>query len=165
MAVVYLSVGSNSGQRRKFCEFGVEKLSESGKAKVLGRSRLYETEPVGFKDQGWFLNFVLKIETMLKPSELLELLKSIEAQSGRDFDQVRFGPRTLDLDILFYDDMILESAELTVPHPRMHERRFVLKPLCDLNPDVVHPVLKKNARRLLDELAENEQEVAIYPCD
>jgi 2-amino-4-hydroxy-6-hydroxymethyldihydropteridine diphosphokinase len=165
MAVAYISVGSNSGERLENCEFGVSRMFASGRSSLLGRSRIYETEPVGFKNQGWFLNFVVKIQTDLEPEELLKALKDIEAQAGRDFGQIRFGPRTLDLDILLYDDRVVHTQDLVIPHPRMHERRFVLRPLCDLNEDMVHPVLKKKASRLLDELAEDEQEVVPYKCD
>ena len=165
MAVVYISVGSNSGERLDNCEFGVSQMFVSGRSSLLGRSRVYETEPVGFKEQGWFLNFVVKIETDLEPEQLLKELKDIEARAGRDFGQIRFGPRTLDLDILLYDDRIVDAQDLEIPHPRMHERRFVLTPLCDLNADLVHPVLKKKASRLLDELPEDDQKVVPYKCD
>ncbi len=165
MATVYLSVGSNIGDRSEHCRFGLSSLVGIENTRVAAKSRIYETEPVGFEDQGRFLNLVVKIETCLSPSELLKKLKAIEAESGRDFGQVRFGPRTLDMDILFYDDLIVETDRLTVPHPRMHERRFVLKPLCDLDPNLVHPVLKKTVSRLLRELGEKGQEVTPFPCD
>ncbi len=165
METVYLSMGSNVGDRDKHCRFGLSKLAGIEGTRVTAKSRIYETEPVGFKDQGRFLNLVVKIETGLSPLALLKALKTAEAESGRDFDRMRFGPRTLDMDILLYGDLVLDRDYLTIPHPRMHERRFVLKPLCDLDPDVVHPVLKKTASRLLDELGENEQEVTLFQCD
>jgi 2-amino-4-hydroxy-6-hydroxymethyldihydropteridine diphosphokinase len=117
------------------------------------------TEPVDFTDQEWFLNAVISVDTALAPLDLLRELKSIEKASGRDYDIVRFGPRTLDLDIIFYDDLVMSSRELTIPHPRMHERRFVLKPLCDIDADLVHPMRNRRVDALLDELAEDGQRI------
>ena len=165
MTVAYIGIGSNSGKRLENCEFGVSRLFASGRSFLLGRSRIYETEPVGFTDQAWFLNLVVKIETDLEPEELLKELKDIETKAGRDFGRVRFGPRPLDLDILFYDNRVIDSHDLQIPHPRMHKRRFVLMPLCDLKADILHPVLKIKINRLLEELPENEQEVVFYKCD
>jgi 2-amino-4-hydroxy-6-hydroxymethyldihydropteridine diphosphokinase len=159
MPVVYLSIGSNLGNRYKNCRYGIEQLARRVSSSLMTQSSMYETEPVGYKNQGWFLNAAIKIETVMEPLDLLDLLKLIEAGSGRDFNQVRFGPRTLDLDILLYDDLVINSASLAIPHPRMHERRFVLKPLCDIDPTIVHPVLKKSVARLLEELVDSEQKV------
>jgi 2-amino-4-hydroxy-6-hydroxymethyldihydropteridine diphosphokinase len=162
MPIVYLSIGSNSGNRYKNYRYGIDRLIRLVSSSLITESSLYETEPVGFKNQGWFLNAVIKIETMLEPLDLFGRLKVIEIASGRDFNQVRFGPRTLDLDIILYGDLIINSASLTIPHPRMHERRFVLKPLCDIDPSIVHPVLMKSALRLLKELGDSEQKVISY---
>jgi len=162
MPVVYISIGSNSGDRYGNIRYGLDRLGTLESSSLMMRSSLYETEPVGYKDQGWFLNAVVKIETMLEPLDLMGRLKSIEAASGRDFDQVRFGPRTLDLDILLYDDLIVNGAILTVPHPRMHERRFVLRPLCDIDATIVHPVFKISVARLLEHLGDFEQQVVFY---
>ena len=162
MPVVYLSIGSNLGNRYKNCRYGIEQLARRVSSSLMTQSSMYETEPVGYKNQGWFLNAAIKIETVMEPLDLLDLLKLIEAGSGRDFNQVRFGPRTLDLDILLYDDLVINSASLAIPHPRMHERRFVLKPLCDIDPTIVHPVLKKSVARLLEELVDSEQKVVTH---
>jgi 2-amino-4-hydroxy-6-hydroxymethyldihydropteridine diphosphokinase len=162
MPVVYLSIGSNSGDRYKNYRYGMDQLTRLVSLSSITESLLYETEPVGFKNQSWFLNAAIKIETMLEPLDLLGRLKAIEKASGRDFNQVRFGPRTLDLDILLYDDLIINSANVIIPHPRMHERRFVLKPLCDIDPSIVHPVLMKSVARLLKELGDFEQKVISY---
>jgi len=102
---------------------------------------------------------VVHIETASEPAALFRELKSIEKDAGRKKDTVRFGPRILDLDILLYDRVILESAELIIPHPRMHQRRFVLQPLCDIDSHMVHPVLKKGMQSLLDAMKENEQRI------
>jgi 2-amino-4-hydroxy-6-hydroxymethyldihydropteridine diphosphokinase len=162
MPVVYLSIGSNSGNRYKNYRYGIDQLIRLVSSSLITESSLYETEPVGFKNQSWFLNAAIKIETMLEPLDLFGRLKTIEIASGRDFNQVRFGPRTLDIDILLYDNLIINSASLTIPHPRMHERRFVLKPLCDIDPSIVHPVLMKSVARLLKELGDSEQKVIYY---
>jgi 2-amino-4-hydroxy-6-hydroxymethyldihydropteridine diphosphokinase len=162
MPVVYLSIGSNLGDRYKNFRYGIDQLIRMVASSLIIESLLYETEPVGFKNQGWFLNAAIKIETMIEPLDLFDRVKAIEIGSGRDFNQVRFGPRTLDLDILLYDDLILNSEHLIIPHPRMHERRFVLKPLCDIDPSIVHPVLRKSVAQLLKELGDSEQKVISY---
>jgi 2-amino-4-hydroxy-6-hydroxymethyldihydropteridine diphosphokinase len=114
---------------------------------------------VDYSDQDWFVNVVAKIQTQSEPAVLFRDLKSVERGFGRKKDGIRFGPRILDLDILLYDRLILKSVELTIPHPRMHQRRFVLQPMCDIDPHMVHPVLKKDMRSLLDALGENEQRI------
>lgn len=163
MPVVYLSVGSNLGDRYENCLHGISHLVRLTKSLLLAQSPFYETEPVGYKDQGWFINAAVKIETLLTPSGLFNCIKRVEAESGRDFYQVRFGPRTLDMDILLYDNLILNTDELVIPHAGMHERRFVLQPLCDIAPEVMHPVLKKSVIRLLKELDDHEQKIVLYP--
>jgi 2-amino-4-hydroxy-6-hydroxymethyldihydropteridine diphosphokinase len=162
MPVVYLSIGSNLGNRYKNFRYGIGQLLSLMSSSLIIQSSLYETEPVGYKNQGWFLNAAVKFETHLEPFDLLYRLKSIEADSGRDRHQVRFGPRTLDLDILLYDDLIVKSENLVIPHPRMHERRFVLKPLCDIDPTIVHPVFKKSVALLLEKLGDSGQKVVSY---
>lgn len=162
MPIVYLSIGSNLGKRYENCQNGISQLIAKTKSLLIMKSPFYETEPVGYEKQGWFLNAVIKIETLLDPSELLRDLKSVESDLGRNFQQVRFGPRTLDLDILFYDNLIENGADLVIPHPRMHERRFVLKPLCDIAPAMIHPILKKSVTQLLKELEDSEQMINLY---
>jgi 2-amino-4-hydroxy-6-hydroxymethyldihydropteridine diphosphokinase len=156
---VYICAGSNVGDRQAHIRGGFRALTADGRVRLTARSSDYMTEPIGFTDQDWFLNTVIAAETSLSPLDLLRRLKSIEKSSGRDYDTIRFGPRTLDLDILLYDDLVMDSPELTIPHPRMHERRFVLKPLCDINANLVHPTHRRRVKDLLDELAEDGQRI------
>ena len=117
-----------------------------------------------YTEQDWFINYVIKIGTDLGPLALLAHLQTVQQALGRTAPAVRFGPRVLDLDILLYDRLILDDPRLSIPHPRMHARRFVLAPLCDIDPDVVHPVLGKAARTLLSDLGAEGQEVVVYRC-
>jgi 2-amino-4-hydroxy-6-hydroxymethyldihydropteridine diphosphokinase len=162
---VYISVGSNLGSKLENCQKGVEALIRSGSAVLIKQSGIYKTDPVGYKDQDWFVNYVIKIETDLDPFQLLRELKYIQRKAGRVHDPVRYGPRILDLDIILYDDFVINSAKLTIPHPRMHKRRFVLKPICDIDPQIVHPVIEKKMQYLLETLNDIEQGLEPYPCD
>jgi len=161
----YICAGSNIGDKLSNCRKGIDALTTSGAAVLKGRSPFYQTEPVDFLDQDWFINVVVKIETDLGPLQLLDTLKSIEIRAGRVRDPIRFGPRILDLDIIFYEDLVLETPQLVIPHPRMHKRCFVLKPICDIDPTIVHPVFKKDVRELLDHLGEDGQRVVELQCD
>ena len=155
----FISAGSNLGDKLENCKKGIAALRKSGGSIIKDLSRFYKTEPVDYKDQAWFVNAVVKIKTTLEPFELLRELKSIQRDAGSTSDPIRFGPRLLDLDIVMYDDCVINSSELTIPHPRMHKRRFVLKPICDIDPKMMHPVLKKEMRYLLDSLGDNEQRI------
>ena len=161
----YIGAGSNIGNKLLNCKNGIATLTRDNKTVLKDRSKFYKTEPVHYKDQDWFVNWVVKIETTLDPFELLNELKSIERDTGRVYNPIRFGSRTLDLDIILYDDLVKNSADLIIPHSRMHKRRFVLRPICDIDPKIVHPVLKKDMQYLLDILDENEQRIIEYPCD
>lgn len=145
---VYIGIGSNLGNREENCLKAIRLMEEQG-IKVLKRSSLYETEPWGVKDQPMFINMVIEAETELTPQELLRVLKSIESAMGR-VETKRWGPRLIDLDILFYDDMILDTPELRIPHPYIHERPFVLRPLGEIAPELEHPVLKKKIKELMN---------------
>ena len=120
--------------------------------KIVAKSRLYESEPWGFKSEHWFLNQVVKIETALSPDDLMKELLEIEKELGRDRSVPHEGyvSRPMDLDILYYGNEIIDTQMVTVPHPRLHERRFTLLPLCDIAPDFVHPTMKKTNLQLLD---------------
>ena len=147
MSIVYVGIGSNLGDREKNCLQSVDVLERNGIV-VRQRSSLYETMPWGVRDQPLFLNMVIEVETELKPQELLELLKNVEIEVGRE-KSARWGPRAIDLDILLYDDISLDKDTLTIPHPFLHKRDFVLIPLCEIAPDVKHPVLQLRMHELL----------------
>jgi 2-amino-4-hydroxy-6-hydroxymethyldihydropteridine diphosphokinase len=157
----YISVGSNLGHKLENCRRGIQRLDRDD-VWLKAESRIYRTEPVDYTDQDWFINIVVKIETFLDPFRLLQCLQSIQRKAGRLHDSIRFGPRVLDLDIIFYDEAVINSAQLIIPHPRMHKRRFVLQPLCDIDPAINHPVLKTDVRTLLNRLDDNEQRVIEY---
>jgi 2-amino-4-hydroxy-6-hydroxymethyldihydropteridine diphosphokinase len=146
MERAYISAGSNMGDRKANLEFALDSLA--GRGIVSNASSCYETEPVGFLDQPWFLNQVIEFETGLDPLELLSFCNGIEASRGR-IRTFPNAPRILDLDILLYAELVISWERLIIPHPRMTERRFVLKPLAEIAPDLVHPVLKKSMRSLL----------------
>lgn len=149
MARVYLSLGSNMGDRGANIARALEKLSGRG-VRVTRASSLYETEPVEFREQAWFLNSVVEAETELEPSELLAAALEVERALGRE-RRVPKGPRLIDIDILLYGDAVIDTPELQVPHPRMAARRFVLVPFAEIAPHAVHPVLKKTVAELLAE--------------
>jgi len=152
MALVYISFGSNVGDRLGNIKGALGHISAHSSIAITKKSSLYETEPVGYENQDWFLNGVVEIETEIAPDELLSLLKQIEKDMGRR-EGIRWGPREIDLDILLYEQHCIDEPHLTIPHPRMHERAFVLVPLVEIAPQVIHPVLQKSAAELLGELA------------
>ena len=147
--VAYLSLGSNIGDREAHLREAIRQLGTTGKVSAL--SSFYETEPVEFTQQSLFLNCAVRLETSLAASDLMSRLLEIERELGRE-RVLKKGPRTIDIDILLFGDLVVNSAELTIPHPAMAERRFVLEPLAEIAPGVVHPVLKKTVRELLAEL-------------
>ncbi|HEY9075827.1 MAG TPA: 2-amino-4-hydroxy-6-hydroxymethyldihydropteridine diphosphokinase [Anaerolineaceae bacterium] len=146
---VYIAMGTNLGDRAANLEKAIALLPPD--AQPMRLSPIYETEPWGYTDQPAFLNAVLEAETSLPPLDLLAALKRIESEIGRK-PTFRYGPRLIDLDILFYDDLILEADNLVIPHPRLAERLFVLQPLADLAPDLRHPVSGLTIDELLHQI-------------
>jgi 2-amino-4-hydroxy-6-hydroxymethyldihydropteridine diphosphokinase len=163
---VYLSIGSNIGDLLDNCCRAIEALQSDPDIRVVERSAFYRSAPVDFTDQEWFLNAALKLQTTLPPALLLQRMQAVQHRLGRKSDTVRFGPRIIDLDIIFYADLVLETAELILPHPRMHKRRFVLQPICDIDPSIVHPLLGVSVQKLLNQLVINDQEIekCSYDC-
>jgi 2-amino-4-hydroxy-6-hydroxymethyldihydropteridine diphosphokinase len=145
----YLSLGSNIGNRDANLREAIRRLEAVGSITAI--SSFYETEPVEFTAQDWFMNCVVLLETEQTPLDLLQSILNIEQSMGRRRIQNK-GPRNIDIDILLFDDLVVNTAELTIPHPAMHQRRFVLAPLAEIAPNVQHPVLHKTAQELLEGL-------------
>ena len=153
MPTAFVGIGSNLGNKIENCVDAIRKISDF--ATISAISSMYETEPVGNEGQPSFINCAVKIETDLSPYDLVLSLQSIENILGRERVQ-KWGPRTIDLDILFYDDLVIESDELTIPHPRAHLRRFVLEPLSEIAPDLVHPTFNFSVSKLLEGLNDSK---------
>jgi 2-amino-4-hydroxy-6-hydroxymethyldihydropteridine diphosphokinase len=143
--IIYLALGSNLGNRLDNLQQAVAGLPPQ--MDVKAKSHVYETPPWGYEDQPRFYNQVIKADTYLQPEPLLKHLKRVEVALGRQ-PNFRNGPRLIDIDLLFYDHLVLNTPFLTLPHPRLHERGFVLLPLMDIAPELVHPVLKKSVREM-----------------
>ncbi len=152
---VFLSIGSNMGDREGYLDFAVDQLNALRDTRVIAVSDYIETEPYGPVEQDMFLNGALEIETLMTPHELLETAMQIEKEAHRE-RLVHWGPRTLDIDILFYDDLVMAEKKLTIPHPEIQKREFVLKPLASIAPYYIHPVYQRTVAGLLEKLQERE---------
>lgn len=160
MSHVYIGVGSNLGEPEKNCLDAIRRIDEVEGCRKTGLSSLYLTEPVGVEGQPWYVNCVLSVNTDLSAARLMEILLNIEADMGRVREN-KWESRNIDLDILLFDDEIISEKNLVVPHPLMHTRRFVIAPMVDLAPDLVHPCLGRTMSELLDALPDNEQQIRL----
>ena len=147
----YIGVGGNMGDKQKNIEMALDLISNSYHTKIIKKSKLYKTKPVGYLNQDDFLNSAIEIKTLLTPLELVRFLLSIEKGLKRE-RVIRWGPRTVDLDVLLYDDVISSIDEIILPHPRMQDRMFVLEPLCEIAPYIIHPILNKTISQMKKEI-------------
>lgn len=155
MSIAFIGLGSNMGDKLANLKKAVLELGKVSGNKVLAVSSFYKTEPVGGVEQDWFVNAVAEVETGLTPRELLNKLLYIEKNLGRVRD-AKWGPRVIDLDILLFDDLMMDEEGLSIPHPYLHERGFVLVPLAEIAPKVIHPKLKKTMSELMHGIHDNK---------
>ena len=160
MKRAFVGIGSNLGDRRQNCAEALERLKELRGSGFIACSRWYVTSPVGVEDQNWFVNGVACLNAEISARELLGRLLSIEALMGRVRTE-KWGPRVIDLDLLLYGADIVNEPDLEIPHPQMHQRKFVLAPLAEIDPGVIHPVLAKSASQMLRELKGDDQQVTL----
>ena len=163
MPLAYIGFGSNIDDRLAHIQNAIRALSKTEGLTLQKISSVYKTTPVGYEAQAEFLNGVAAIQTNLPPLSLLHILKDIETAVGRQH-RIRWGPREIDLDILLYGDMCFQTEKLVIPHPEMHLRRFVLAPLAEIAPDLVHPVLKETIQTLLERLAGDKSVLKKEDC-
>lgn len=150
----YIGIGSNQGDPFTNCTAAIEQICASDRNRLLKQSSYYQTEPWGHRDQDDFINLAIKIQTSYTAFELLDFLQEIERKLGKN-RTVQWGPRTIDLDILFYNNDVVASSELTIPHPLLGKRGFVLIPLAEIDPHLVHPVYHRTIAQLLDNLGDS----------
>jgi 2-amino-4-hydroxy-6-hydroxymethyldihydropteridine diphosphokinase len=156
MKTAYIGIGSNIGDPQRNCHEAIEKIAAIDGFRVISVSSFYLTEPVGVKTQEWYINGVVSISTAMPVHDLLNSLLQIEANMGR-VRNVKWGPRIIDLDILLFGQDIIDEKDLKIPHPMMHLRKFVMAPIAELAPEIVHPVLGKTMTELLMDITESSQ--------
>ena len=161
MRTVYIGIGSNLGDPYENCIRAVDSIREHPFCEIKALSPFYRTEPVGIEGGNWFINAVLSIDTSLSSTELIEMLLTIEKEMGRTRSGLRWESRIIDLDILLIGNEIINDKNLTVPHPRMHTRRFVMVPMANISPELIHPVKGKSMSDILDEIPLAEQEIKL----
>jgi 2-amino-4-hydroxy-6-hydroxymethyldihydropteridine diphosphokinase len=154
--IAFIGIGSNLGDKLNHCERAISEILKIDRHKLLAKSSLFKTQPLGYTSQDWFVNGVIKIRTDLDAPGLFQTLKDIESQLGRT-KTFRWGPRTIDLDILFFDDIEIHTEELQIPHPQIQNRQFVLIPLTEIDRHLIHPVLKKTIQELLDNCKKDQE--------
>ena len=153
--ICYIGIGSNLGDSLKNCQHAVENISGSEGIKLISASSFYRTEPMGMENQNYFVNAVLEVETDISARNLLQMLQTIENDMGRK-REAKGGPRIIDLDLLFYGQNVIKEQNLTVPHPEIQKRRFVLEPLCEIASYFIHPSFGISIRGLKDRLDDNK---------
>ncbi|MEE4364052.1 MAG: 2-amino-4-hydroxy-6-hydroxymethyldihydropteridine diphosphokinase [Desulfotignum sp.] len=164
-ATAFLSIGSNKGDKAANLHLAIACLDTHPLLQVAAVSRFYKTQPQNFVDQDWFVNAAVKIQVDTEdPLVLLDVLKQIETSMDKQGKSFRFGPRKIDLDIIYFADMVMKTDTLEIPHPRMHERSFVLQPMCDIGAAAIHPVLKMTTRKLCKKIEKQENQ-AVIPLD
>ncbi len=159
--VCFIGLGSNLGDPVSNCLESIEHISLFSHIRISNKSSLYRTEPVGLKEQEWFVNGVIEIKTKYKASTLLKILQQVEDDMGRIRGE-RWGPRTIDLDILFYGQEIIKEKNLFIPHPELHRRRFVLIPMCEIAPYVIHPAFGISIKGLLGRLQDESRVEVLF---
>jgi 2-amino-4-hydroxy-6-hydroxymethyldihydropteridine diphosphokinase len=160
-SIAYLALGSNMGDRELNLLRAVAEIGKIRDVRITALSGFYDTEPVGPVPQDPFINAVLRCDISLGPHQLLDELQRIETGVFRRNRDIPQGPRTMDLDILFFDDLVISDDRLTIPHPRLHQRRFVLVPLCEIAPDLVHPLIRDSVKKILESLPAGERVVRV----
>lgn len=161
MSKAYVGLGSNIGDRIGYIQQAVKMLGEFDGVEIIKTSSFYETEPYGFKEQNWFVNAVLELEVQITPVELLRICQNVEQQLGRERTSNKYGPRVIDLDILIYDDKVMDDELLKIPHPGTYDRAYCIVPMLEIARDLEHPILKKTMSEVHMEL-QNIDEVYLY---
>ncbi len=158
---VFIGIGSNLGNAKENCQQGIIALRQKKEIDFIRSSFFYKTEPLGGPKQDFFINCVVEIKTLLPPENLLSFLKNLEKRMGR-VKSIKWGPRVIDFDILFFNDKVIDSPHLKIPHPLSHKRKFVLEPLGEIAPDLIHPVFNKSIKELKKDIAFVKQKIEIY---